>query len=951
MPLIVSPNQELGVNATPHSARTPTPVTFTAPLRAATRFGPENNIFALSGSNTATAANGAPVLGSINARAIELNTPAMPASGDVTYAFLFRTAAASSVGSRVENILGVVGQSATGGSGGQFALRTPSLVTGSNTTGQTRDLVDAGRILPRRAGTGWQWWPQTTLGAALTTIQLDPDTSYLCVLGIGGVRPQLIMVDIATGVAQSATGPTDITGTRPNAALFNLLGAVGSGTDRQGFGGDAAEFVVVHGGTFPTTAQAQAAVGDPASLASAIGGTLAYHNRLDFAAASGSTLASVVGSNATVTSGAIGLEPVSAFKTTGVVLDRLGSQWVFPFAPGAATGKAWFEGSAPAGATVVCYLRYPGTGTTSAQVRVTADGAGRFVASIDTPKATPFYRSAGNLADLADCHHEMDLMDIGMVVPMIGQSEMMIMASSAWTSTTDLTPVAANNSGLSATAGPQGATARWGVVMDAASRSTTGLGPARAVGPVKVRPERMLGRGLWADGVHEIAARIIADTGCSVMFAGFARGGHTVDQFIFDRRSFSQSLTLTGSGTGPYTATVALTTAAIQAAFADELGSTDAAALSLSSVYRNQVRPGTFSLDLGGGIVITDTRVSDASGTLAGPGGITGTITYVAGSATGSASISLTFPSVPAATTGTLTWQPKAEMLGAAANNKTANLDGFGVIETVDAVATLGLRYGWSVGLLWWATANLTDGANNAAIRANVAAKHAAMRNRLKTYVRSGVDASLADAPIMYAAKGRDTANTTTVDNARQLAIDVWASRPWARRGGHYHDFAVDVASSPHQTFGETSGKRIGRRMGAYLAAIANNAPLAEPIFRSGPADRTSDTVLTVPLASIAAGRTLAVSSGGNANALDQWYVGGVLVANDASTIARIRADGLAVELVKLSGTWAVGAEANVLYVSGAPGSGTAPPASLLYDNSGGFGGNEAGLLAQPKLA
>jgi hypothetical protein len=94
---------------------------------------------------------------------------------------------------------------------------------------------------------------------------------------------------------------------------------------------------------------------------------------------------------------------------------------------------------------------------------------------------------------------------------------------------------------------------------------------------------------------------------------------------------------------------------------------------------------------------------------------------------------------------------------------------------------------------------------------------------------------------------------------------------------------------------------------------------------------------------------SLAVASGGNASALNQWYVGGTLIANDASTIARLRADGQAIELVKLSGSWATGAEGNVKYVAGAPGSGVTPPASLLYDDRGGVS-NEPGMLAGPKL-
>ncbi|HQS71625.1 MAG TPA: hypothetical protein PLM58_18485, partial [Novosphingobium sp.] len=218
----------------------------------------------------------------------------------------------------------------------------------------------------------------------------------------------------------------------------------------------------------------------------------------------------------------------------------------------------------------------------------------------------------------------------------------------------------------------------------------------------------------------------------------------------------------------------------------------------------------------------------------------------------------------------------------------------------------------------------------------------------------AGVTGAVADPPMVVMAKGRDTGNAAAgVDNARALAEELWnGARSWVRRGGHYFDARLDAASSPHQTWNDDSGPRIGRRQGAYLSALIAGAQIREPQFRTGAADRTSDTILTVPLSYIEAGRTLAVASGGNANALDQWYVGGVLVANDASTIARIRSsDSLAVELVKLSGTWATGAENNVLYVSGGPGSGATIPASLLYDNRGGFGGSEPGLLVAPKLS
>ncbi|GAO55322.1 hypothetical protein [Novosphingobium sp. MD-1] len=941
--------------------RAPSNIAFTAAVTGGARFGIENSHQGFSGTNAATQANGAPVLGSVYARAINAPIPNMPAAGtDFAYAFFVRTAAAGTSGVRSETLLGVAGQTGSGGSGGALSMKSCAILAGSNSSGQALDATNAGRISPRRQGTSWQWWPQTTVGADLAGIQLASDTEYLCVLGIkasaGLDYPFITFVDMATGTAQSATGATAITGTRPSAPLFNLLGALGAastGADRAGWGGDFGEFVAMHGGTAPSVAQAQAVVtgGSLTGLAAACGATVAWRNLLDYAAQSGGTLASATGSDATVLSGAIGLRAVRGFRTAGVRLDRLGPWWVFPMAVGAASGKVWFEGSTAPGATVACFLRYL-DGSTSAQVRATADGSGRFVASIDSAVARPFYRSAGNVADVTDCHHEMDAMDVGVVIPTCGQSELNILYSATWTSSSDLTPVAGANSGLSATQGPEGAGARWASVMDLAGRASNANAPRRAIG-AKARPDRMIGRGVWADGVHEIAARIIADRGVSVMFVNLARSGTTVDQHVFDRVPFSQALALAGSGTGPYTATIQLADATVRSKFAAALGATDANALYVSGNFIHQVRPGTFSLDLGGGVVITDTKVSDSAGTLSGPGGITGTITYVAGTANGKASISLTFPSTPASTSGTMIWQPKSDTLDSSAANKTANINGYGVIEADDDVATLGLRFGWTLGLLWWTTANMSDAGGGASARASIAAKYEMMRLLLIGYQRAGLDSGVANAPMMVCAKGRDTNNTAAlVDNARQFAEDMWAStRAWVRRGGHYYDVVLDAASSPHETFGDASGKRIGRRMGAYLSGLLAGTLVPEAKFRTGAADRSGDgTVLTVPLATIGSGLSLAVASGGNANALDQWYVGGTLIANDATTIARIRGDGQAVELVKLSGTWVTGAESNVLYVTGAPGSGTTPPGSLLYDNRGGFGGNEPGMLVAPKL-
>ncbi|MDT0509523.1 hypothetical protein, partial [Novosphingobium sp. MMS21-SN21R] len=757
-----------------------------------------------------------------------------------------------------------------------------------------------------------------------------------------------------TGVVQTLDGGTAISGTRPTAPLFNLFGCLGSGADRQGFGGAGLGMMVYHGAA-PTNVQLQGLASGTytaATLATAAGATLAYHNTMDYSQVSGSTIPSAVGSNATIISGATGFEAVTGFIPSGKPrFYRLGKYYVFPAAIGATTGKVWFEGYANAGEQVACWVRYL-DGTSSAQVRATADGSGYFITSATIPVTKPFRRSFVSVSDPTRVCHEYDVMTVDIKTPISGQSEVELQFTAAWTSSTDFTPVVAQTgfsqtSALGTEAGPWAATTDLTGIASNAFRT-------RKSKVAKARPRRVLGRG-WTlgDGGYATLARVLTDRNRSIELINVARSGHAVDNFIFDKVTFSQALTLTGSGSGPYTATITLTDAAVQAAFASTLSAGDAAALKVNSNFRNQVRPGTFSLNLGGGVVITDTKTNDGAGTLSGTGVSSGTITYVAGTGTGSATISITFTGTPASTSGTLTWQPKQETQEAGASNKTANLDGYGVREALDDICTNSLRYGFSCGIIWWSTANISDGSGGSAMRASLAAKYELMRNLLKSYILPSVTGEVADPPMMVCAKGRDTGNTgSLIDNARLFADDMWNSaRTWVRRGGHYYDNRLDVSTSPHQTYNDDSGPRIGRRMGAYISGIIGGSQIREPQFRAGAATRTSSTVLTVPLSYIGSGLNLTVASGGDANALSEWYVGGVVVANDATTIARIASGGQAVELVKLSGTWATGAEDNVTYLAGAPGSGTTPPVSLLYDDRGGFGGSEPGLLVAPKLS
>lgn len=935
-----------------------TDVTFTAPLASATRFGSENNYTLFSGNNSATASFGASILGTSNVRAINLPIPNIPAA-DFTYAFYMRTSTGSAASSRSETILGLQGVSGTAGTGGSLTLSSPMTGTGGSTAGVTYDATNAGRITPRRSNAGsWQWWAAPSQGVALSNVQLKADTPYAVFLGTVTISGSLYgfvkFLNLDDGTIQSAISPNaQVTTNRPAAPLFNVVGALGAGTDRLGFPGDIGEFVVIHGAA-PTDAQAQTiATGNSfTQLATDIGGTIVWRNLMNYAAANAGSLASETGSPATVESASIGIVPVRAFKTSGVTLDRLGPYHVFPVTPGGTTGRVYFEGKATPNATLAAFVRYT-DGTKSPQVRITADSSGRFFGYVTSPYKKPFYRSIGDVNTLSDCHNEFDIMDVGNVILTCGQSELNILYASG-ANIADMSNQTVGQSGFASTNLPTTTTGGWASVMDLVSRTTSASASRRSVGP-RARAERIIGKGIWADGIAEVAKRVVADTDASVMFVNVARSGHSVDQFVIDRQQYTQPLTLSGSGTGPYTTNINILESSVKNKLGPSglnwISSSDAANIVLGSATITQVKPGTFSLDLGNGVVITDTKVNDSTGTLSGPGGITGTITYVGATSSASASVSITFPSVPASVTGTVTFTNKGETLAASQANKTANRDGYGISEVLDDTCTYGLRYGFNMGLFWWATANITD------IRSSLIAKYEAMRAKMKGYIHPNVSVpALIDPPFMVAAKGRDTGNVTAnIDDKRLMAQELWAAagttRPWVLNGGDYYDFDMDGPTSPHENYMQTSGPRIGRRLGAYISMHVRNAYTPAPMFRSGAADRSGDgTILTVPVTTIAPGAKLTVNSGGNPNALDEWYVGGTLIANDSATIARIRADGQAVELVKLSGSWAVGAESDVKYVKGAPvSSSTTAPLSLLYDDRGGFS-NEPGLLAAPKL-
>jgi hypothetical protein len=926
-------------------------------VTAGTRLGLENSNANLAAGTTISQTKGAPILGPQNARGYTFTHSDVTYGTNIAYCCYVRTGASGNGYARLETIFGVNG--ATGDTvvgGGFFAITGFYKGAGATSTGISRDTTN-GRIQTRRNGaSSWQLWPQTTVGASLANFQFMPDTNYAVIYGVKNVSgsdyPYIIVVNMADGTVQSQTGTTAIATPRPSGPLWSTYGCKGvANADRCGWSGDLGELMVMSGGTAVTEVSAAELANGKSftALASEFGSTVIFRNMFDYRkVAADGTIASEVGSTASIIAGAIGMLPARRLRLGNVKLNRLGNFWVFPFGLNQTSGDVWFEGTAPAGMVVRCYIRYT-DGTTSAYKDVTTDSNGKFSTFIGSPISKRFYRSAGPVSSPGEFHHECDVMDVGAVIPTFGGTESSLMYYHSHVSTSDGTESTTQNSGWSASTGVGSTSGPWGCVLDTVAFGTTTVLPIRAISS-NPRPILLTGAGNLPDGADSLVRKIVTDRNISVMTVNLSRGSILAEELGLDNRTVSQSITL--SGTGPYTGSVAMTLATMKTALSNILDSTDANALILNATMVNQVRPGTFQLDLGSGVVITDVKVDDATGTLTGPGGIIGTIKYVDTTTTNTpASFSITFPSAPASTTGTLTYRPKFERPDNSSASKTTGIDGYSLIDWVNGTANLGLRYGWTIGTMWYSSG---ESATDAATRANCVAKTELVRRILKSYATVSNSSATSDAPFVIVNKSRDTSSVNTLTrNLRIASNDIVSGRTWARAGGYYYDIDLTGTVSNAATYGDKSAKRIGRRLGRYISQHIAGTLVREASFRTGSADRSADgTILTIPLAFIGNGLTLTVGTGGDRNALSGWFVGGTLVANDATTIARIRADNLAVELVKLSGTWAVSAETNVLYVDDKTnGTVAAAQLSFLYDNRGGFDGLEPGLLVAPKLS
>ena len=948
------------------------------------RLGPENNNYLFSGASTPRQVLGATFggLGPGLFRAVQFpaNFANIPASGDHWLVLFFRTAGMGSTNQRFETLLGVRGSGITSGAGtgnyGGIYFNGAGWLTGVVGNGQDTfypvgATPGAGSIACLRQNAGYQLWPQATTGAP-TAVSVLPDTDYALFFGIQNVGGtdygQMILVRLSDLSVQTAQSPQALSPNRATTkAMFDQIGAMGSASasqDSQGFGGAIGDFAVFNA-TFPTTALAQSiasgATSIPAVTAAIGAGTLVYWNPLNGSIINGGSLAAQVGPAAMVV-GANILPCAPIRNAAGLTLRRLGAHFVFPIACGANDGNVWFEGTAPAGANVTCQLNYQ-DGSQSAAVRVAANAQGAYLAAIRSPGGKPFFRQAS--LDGGSVFLDGDIMDVGIVIPVLGQSQLDHMFH--WTSniTSGVTDNGMDNTGHSL--GMPGAyTGPWASWVDGVNISNLGVTNQHVRGQAP-RPQIMLGSGMPGDGIVAACAALISALNYSVMVVVLSHSGTPMDAMLFDGQTFTLTPTLTGSGApgSPYAATLAITQQAVTA-------KTGFPGIILKGGFINGVTPGSVTITFPNGgspIQVTDvftgyTDAATCTGTLTGPNGASGAINYMTGA------ISLSFTTPPSASGVTATWTVKQEILDTSYNPKTANLNGWGARQAVDQVGQAGLRYGWTVGWHWWVLANITDSPTVVGMSNNVAAKIGLLQQMMTGgslypgYIAPGLNADpgCLKPPMIVAPEGRNTnpsyfQTIGTLDVARQAQASLWPSganpQPFMLAGAWYYDYAVETTTvgTGHPDHSDLGGRRIGRRIARDVIAAftgnraANRGPeWGIPSF--------SGNVCTVPLAYIGPG--LSLTTPGNPSALDEWYVGtdssqGVIVDNAAFATAAIRSDGKAVVITNLTGPWA-GTEV-IRYLVGAPGAVVQgpPPLSLLYDNRGGFGGYEPGLPAAPR--
>lgn len=946
-----------------------------------TYFGYENahSMLASSATYMAGIASSSDVLGGAQtSRTVKLPVVPMPTTGDWAFCFAVYCDRDSDVNQgRLQTVASIDGATVGSGNGGglQWAplrsvgsLPAHELQVQRNAVGNSYHLFGPGGAL------------------FMTGVKLVPGEAYLVAIGASGPNGKIAVAQVAEHdiypladrigktslIAQVQHAEAATVGARPSSLpLFDILGSQTSAGDKLGFGGQVADFFFITG-VFPSDSELQQlARGEMriADIPSAISGaTLAYHNKLDWAARSGTSLAATVD---TISAGAATLQginhsggnPIRQGTGIGLTLDpMLERAFTFPLQRGATTGRAWAIGTCSLAGYPI-YMRLvdaglsPLTGKDWTKV-ANSSPLGEYRVFLDgVPKSARFHVEVclGSPATSNHVVRSRCLFQFGVkALSVANQSELntlflqSINASTGAHSApeaggTIVPPVSNMLSGA------------WGTATQCWGQSSTGSGhnPDRLTLPGdRVIPSN----GIIGDGFAGMFNRFRDDHDCGLHVIVPGKSGHNIGSQLYDDQVYSRTYPSDHAGGTDYSGLIQLDDATARTALGLIYATTNG--------WLNHIRPGTVSLSFPGGVNVVDspegTDVGQTTGNLYLSTDLTtpiGTVTYNSGYS--GAVISITFPSAVAAGDVTKTWRSKQITNGASQVINTT-WSAYSIWNMWEDMLRPHLKYGFTCYFAVLGTANLyglTSG-----VTQDYSEQQRALGQRVAALIQAAnpdLPAALSDPDSIVFGKMRDTSshygNLSTVRHAlRLLAADSGdaAARSDVWWGGDLYDQAT---GGPHPSYLFNGSYQVGRHMGRAFSSFLSD----DRAVSRGP--RLDLASITFPSANVAeipailgAGRSLTVNAGygpivepdtdaditvsaGNPNTLDGFFVNGTLCDNTTNYIAAIKSGGQAIQITKVSGSFAGTETFDYLTGTTRPSTdaGIAPPISYVYDDLG----------------
>lgn len=980
-----------------------------------TFFGTENTnpTYHFGTSNTYGAPLGAAatVLGATQrARNITLPNFYIPASGDFAMglAFWVNPDGSSAAGNKLETLFGVASNASTGGNGGGVQLAVVNT---------TSPLTVQGQIGIRRstsAGT-YKFWADAS-GTALdpvTNVTIVPGESYMIFIGRSGGVPKVAVVQIGVGtnyaltnriaqtpaLSQLMSDTSTESGTlQANTKLFDMIGAVGSGTngDLWGFTGAVSDLCWMTG-AFPTNQQAQdiargviplTAAGIAAGVS---GATLEYHNRLDFSTRSGTSLPATVDTASrgacTLVSSNIRGARVIRQGGTAITMDELYPGYTFPLAQGASTARVWFTGTCTlAGYPVQARLVDEG-GTVIPGFdwqTITTSSVGAFRGYIGSvPKNQVFCREVRLGSSTEHIVRSRSLMQVGLKIVTINQSEWNTMATAAWSISANTDTVATGGHEI-VPAALMASGGQWLLYRDstAARTSTTQFSSSPQYARVPASTIAA-SRGVIGDGLIEIFNRLKNqyDTGLCLINGG--KGGHSIDNYIFDEKAYTKTLTAHAGGAS-YSDAIILDSATMRTATG--LGSN----VTILTNWLNHIRPGTVTMTFPGGLTVTDSPNAPDTGQTSGNLYLSsdlvtpiGTIEYAGlasndGADPGADVVITGLPGGTAAGAVTATWTAK-QITQDSTYAVLGTFTAYSVKDWLNELLATELQFGLSGVLAFQSNSNLAATAQS--FVDNWGAKYdyfmADLWTRLGVY--SDLETTLKNPKAILPSKSRDTnSNYASLSQTRvaqhQMASDSGNAnaKTTVFGGSALYDNATDLNSSPHPNGARIDGSaRIGRLMGIDFQAFAANDRTINQGPKFGTPTISGDNKTWNVPATLGSGRILqagyaggwtkqtglntsVTQSAGTSNALDDWFMGdGTLVDNSTVYRAALAGDNLSVNITRIDGAAFTGTNLStppkLLTGTTRPSTDSviAPPKTYVYDDYY-DSGYEKGRLALP---